>query len=166
MTYTTTIFTVIIAFILTFKSGFATAQVKAPLAIEEFTRGLNPTDEILLFDLTEIKARKIDTAYVIYHPASWAEYHPKINPCNCTYNDTLYLYRFDSEGRIIQYTYFQHLGDYSTTFYYDTLGNIVARSMFSRYGKIKEQTLTPIQPRTLHLQSQYSKELKLVVTVS
>ena len=52
------------------------AQVKAPLAIKEYERGLNPVDEITLFDLSEIKHRNIDTAYIIYHPGSWAESYP------------------------------------------------------------------------------------------
>ncbi len=134
---------VIILLALTLVAGILKAQVKPPLAIEEYKRGLNPIDEIPLFDLTEIKNRKIDTAYIIYHPASWAEYEKTINPCTCPYNDTLSLYRFDSGGRIIQYTYFQQLGDYSTTFHYDSLGNIIARDMFSRIGAKKGTTTIP-----------------------
>ena len=122
---------------------FVHAQIKAPLVIEEYKRGLNPVDEIPLFDLNEIKLRKIDTAYIIYHPASWAEYDKIINPCSCSYNDTLALYRFDHQGHIIQYTYFQRLGDYSTTFHYDTLGNITSRDMFRRYGAYKGTTSYP-----------------------
>lgn len=123
------------------------AQVNAPLAIEEYKRGVNPADEILLFDLSEIKSRKIDTAYIIYHPASWAEYEKTINPCTCPYSDTLSLYRFDSEGRIIQYTFFQQLGDYSTTFHYDTSGNIIARDMYRRLG-VKKGTTTLLYPHS------------------
>src|SRR5690606_28175974 len=104
------------------------------LAIKEYDRGLNPVDEITLFDLSEIKQRKIDTAYIIYHPASWAEYHPTGNPCTCPYSDTLELYVFDSEGRIIQSTSFQQLGDYSTTFHLDSLGNTISRTMYRRNG--------------------------------
>jgi len=133
----------IIFLTLTFVVGLLKAQVRPPLAIEEYKRGLNPVDEIPLFDLTEIKKRKIDTAYIIYHPASWAEYEKTINPCTCPYNDTLSLYRFDSEGRIIQYTYFQQLGDYSTTFHYDSLGNIISRDMFRRAGAKKGTSTIP-----------------------
>lgn len=111
-------FTILVLF--TFSSGYS--QVKAPVAFKEYEEGINPIDEIRLFDLAEIKARKIDTAYIIYHPASWAEYHPTGNPCTCPYNDTLALYRFDSEGRIIQTTHFIHPKRFSTAVDYDTLG--------------------------------------------
>jgi hypothetical protein len=108
-------------------------QIKPPLAIEEFKEGLNPLEEIRLFDLKEIQKRRIDTVYIIYHPASWAEYH-QTNPCSCSYNDTLTRYVFDTEGRITEYTYFQQLGDYSTTIHYDTLGNRTALTQYRRYG--------------------------------
>ena len=110
------------------------AQVKAPLAFKEYERGLNPVDEITLFDLAEIKQRKIDTAYIIYHPASWAEYDSSYNPCTCPYSDTLELYVFDYEGRIIQSTSFQQLGDYSSTDRYDSLGNSISRTLYRRNG--------------------------------
>ena len=134
---------IIILITLTFVVEILKAQVRPPLAIEEYSPGLNPVDEIPLFDLDEIKKRKIDTAYIIYHPASWAEYEKTINPCTCPYNDTLSLYRFDSEGRIIQYTYYQQLGDYSTTFHYDSTGNITARDQFRRIGAKKGTTRIP-----------------------
>ena len=101
---------VVIFLVLTSVSALLKAQVKPPLAVEEYLRGLSPVDEIPLFDLTEIKRRKIDTAYIIYHPASWAEYDSSYNPCTCPYSDTLELYVFDYEGRIIQSTSFQQPG--------------------------------------------------------
>lgn len=110
------------------------AQVPPPLAIKEYKRGLNPVDEIPLFDQAEIKQREIDTAYIIYHPASWAEYDSLIHPCTCPYSDTMALYRFDSEGRIMQQTSFLQAGDYADTDYYDTSGNLTARGRYKRKG--------------------------------
>jgi YD repeat-containing protein len=109
-------------------------QVKPPLAAQEFDEGLNPVEEIRLFDLKEIKSRNIDTVYIIHHPASWAEYHPTFNPCTCSYNDTLSRYVFDTEGRIIESTSFRQLGHYSTTFHYDSLGNRTAITNYKRFG--------------------------------
>lgn len=140
---------IIIFLALTLIAKFSLAQAKAPLAIREYDRGLNPVDEITLFDLSEIKQRKIDTAYIIYHPASWAEYHPTGNPCTCPYSDTLELYVFDTEGRIIQSTSFQQLGDYSTTFHLDTLGNTISRTMYRRNnGKPSSYTVPYNLPDT------------------
>jgi hypothetical protein len=130
-----------IAFIiLIFSTGLIKGQVPPPLAFEEFKEGLNPVDEIPLFNLAEIKKRGIDTAFIIYHPASWAEYHPTINPCNCSYSDTLSMYRFDLEGRIIEHTIFHQSGDYSTTHHFDTLGNRIAVSLYRRVGAHKGTT--------------------------
>lgn len=134
---------IVLLLILTLLAGPSKAQVKPPFAIEEYQQNPNIYDDIRLFDLAEIKKRKIETVYIIYHPASWAEYHPTLNPCTCPYGDTLFFYRFDSEGRIIQYTYFQQLGDYSTTFHYDTLGSITARDMFRKIGAKKGTTTIP-----------------------
>lgn len=113
---------------------FTHAQIKPPLAIADLKEGLNPVEEIRLFDLQEIKERKIDTVYVIYHPASWAENHPTANPCTCSYNDTLSRYVFDNEGRITGHTYFQQRGDYSTTYHYDSLGYTFAMTNYRRIG--------------------------------
>jgi hypothetical protein len=109
-------------------------QVKPPLAVDDVKAGLDPSEEIRLFDLNEIKTRRIDTAYIIYHPASWLEYDSLIHPCSCTYNDTLTRFIFDNEGRIVERTSFQLLGDYSSTLHYDTLGNLTAITRFRRYG--------------------------------
>jgi hypothetical protein len=110
------------------------AQIKPPLAIDEYKEGIyggiTPEEEIRLFDLNEIKKREIDTAYIIFHPSSWEGEYPN----ECSYNDTLKLYRFDSEGRIIQSTSFQDLGNYSTTFHFDSLGNTISRVMYSKEG--------------------------------
>jgi hypothetical protein len=121
-------------FILTLLTTLAKGQVKPPLAIEEYDEGLNLFEEIRLFELREIKERSIDTVLIIYHPASWAEYESAINPCTCPYNDTLSRYVFDTAGRISEYTYFQQMGDYSTTFHFDTLGNTTARTSYRRFG--------------------------------
>ena len=55
--------------------GFIHAQVKPPLAVEEIREGLNPADEIRLFDLQEIKKRKIDQEVI-------SMFGPK-SPCGC-----------------------------------------------------------------------------------
>jgi hypothetical protein len=110
------------------------AQVKPPLAIEENKEGINPLEEIRLFDLQEIRQRKIDTVYIIYHPAGWEEGYQPPNRDNCSYSDTLTRYVFDREGRILEYTYFQQFGEYSTTIQYDTLGNRLALISYRRYG--------------------------------
>jgi hypothetical protein len=102
------------------------------LAYEDNMASLNPFDRLPLFDSAEIKKRKIDSVYIIYHPASWIEYHETLNPCTCPYNDTISLYRFDIEGRIIQYTKFDQLGDFATTFLFDSNGNRVSRSLYRR----------------------------------
>src|SRR5439155_240180 len=94
-------------FAFTLFTALIRGQIKPPLAVEEFKEGINPFEEIRLFDLKEIKARNIDTAYIIYHPASWAECDSTANRCTCPYSDTLYRYVFDKEGRIIEYTYYQ-----------------------------------------------------------
>src|SRR6185369_16591019 len=63
-----------------------------------------------------------------------AEYDSSYNPCTCPYSDTLELYVFDYEGRIIQSTSFQQLGDYSSTDRYDSLGNSISRTLYRRNG--------------------------------
>lgn len=121
----------VIFFVLLLIVSYATAQVRPPLAFKEMKEGLNPIDEIPLFDLEEIKRRKIDTAYIVYHPASWAEYHPQINPCNCSYNDTLSRYVFDTQGRIREETSFQILG-YTTIAEYDSIGRRIRTIHYDR----------------------------------
>ena len=101
--------------------GIGKGQV-SPLVTKEYMRGLNPVDEIPLFNTQEIKERRIDTAYVIYHPGSWSEYHPTINPCNCTFDDTLSRYCFDTQGRIIEYLNYIVPIKHRKSIYYDTLG--------------------------------------------
>ncbi len=137
------------------------AQVKPPLAFQEYSEGLNPVEEIRLFDLKEIKVRKIDSAYVIYHPASWAEYEPTINPCTCSYNDTLELYIFDSEGRIRRKTSFQNLGQFSTTFFFDSAGRRTAIDSYRKRGNkagtstfIIPYSDTAFNPRIVHSKKQ------------
>lgn len=98
-------------------------QVKPPLAINDFREGLNPLDEIRLFDLNEIRSRKIDTVYIIYHPASWIEDDLKGKPCNCSYNDTIASYVFDKKGRIIEKSSINNVLGYASTAHYDTNGN-------------------------------------------
>ena len=46
---------IIFFFILILNAELIRGQVKPPLAIKEYEEGLNPVDEIRLFDLTEIK---------------------------------------------------------------------------------------------------------------
>lgn len=122
------------------------AQAKPPLALEEYYEGIykqiTPKEEIRLFDLNEIYARKIDSVYIIRHPASWEENWPN----QCSFNDTLDFYRFDSKGRIIQWTYFQGLGDYSTTFHLDSIGNTISRVMYSRSGSNPGTKTYPTPP--------------------
>ena len=132
------------------------AQVKPPLAIKEYDRGTNPVDEITLFDLSEIKERKIDTAYIIRHRASWAEYCPAISPC--AYSDTLELYVFDDEGRIIQTTSFP--GDYSTTYRFDSLGNIISTGSHRRYGDKPGGYTTPYNPPDTTMFKTVTKRVK------
>jgi hypothetical protein len=116
-----------------------------PLAIDRYyegEHGLTPILDIRLFDLKEIAARRIDTAYIIRHPSSWEPGFPNA----CSFGDTLFLYCFDSKGRIIQYTYFQGMGDYSTTFHYDSLGKILSREMYRRKGKDAGTKIYPTVP--------------------
>src|SRR4051794_29058211 len=106
-------------------------QVRPPLAIGPYIYEIDttaPNENIRLFDFTEIASRKIDTAYIIYHPAGW----DLLFPNTCSYSDTLEFYCFNSNGKIIQWTYFQQLGAYSSTVYYDSLGNPFARAQYQR----------------------------------
>src|SRR4029078_5389891 len=67
---------------------------------------------------------------------SWVETDIKEPPCSCTYADTLVRYVFDNEGRIIEETHFQN-PIYSSTNYYDTLGNLILiSSTFKKGSKI------------------------------
>lgn len=121
------------------------AQVTPPLALgnpEEALRYIKRPADIFLFDLAEIATRKIHSAYIIRHPSGWEPNYP--NPCS--YGDTLDFYCFDSTGRIIQRSYFQSMGDYSTTFYYDSTGNLTARAMYRRNGYRSGTNLYPINP--------------------
>lgn len=136
--------TALLSFLLSLAS--IQGQRSAPLAIEEYKRGLNPKEEIPLFDLDEIKARKIDTVYIIYHLASWAEYDSVINPCTCSYSDTLFKYVFDEEGRIIALTHYQQLGDFSYTMHYDTSGHLIGRTNYRRYGANRGSKTTMFPP--------------------
>ena len=97
------------------------AQKKAPLAVEGYYKSHNIFDSLYLFDLKEIKERRITSAYIIFHPASWAEYDSAHHPCSCPYNDTLSIYRFDKEARIIQYTN-ANQGIYPITYDFDSTG--------------------------------------------
>lgn len=102
-----------------------TAQQTLPLAITNFDETLHRDQQIKLFDPDELKARKIDTAYEIMHPASWSEEH-HLKPCECAYSDTMTRYIFDANGRLKEYTQYALLSTYLTSFYYDTLGNRIA----------------------------------------
>jgi len=123
--------------ILLFQYSFC--QVTGPIAMEEFTyrRVRNPFDEIPLFNREEIKSRKIDTAYLVYHPASWAEDDTPFKTCPCSYNDTLESFVFDNEGRIQSSTTYQLLGDYSSTKHFDTLGKFIGITSYRKNGTRK-----------------------------
>ncbi|PZR28115.1 MAG: hypothetical protein DI535_08140 [Citrobacter freundii] len=110
---------------LTASSLMVIAQQIPPLAIVNSDENLHRDQQIKLFDLNELIARKIDTVYEIMHPASWAEEH-LFKPCDCAYSDTLKRYVFDSNGRLKEYTQYALLSTYLTTFYYDTAGNRIA----------------------------------------
>lgn len=118
------------------------AQVQAPLAIDSYLEGtpkLTPCMNIRLFDLSEIAKRKIDSAYIIRHPASWEPGFPNA----CSYGDTLELYCFDASGRIMHRSYFQGIhGEYSTTLNFDTLGNVISRST-GKHSVIKIYSMGP-----------------------
>ena len=100
-------------------SLIANSQKKAPIAIDGYYKNHNIFDSLYLFDLKEIKERGITSAYIIFHPASLAEYDSVHHPCNCPYNDTLSIYKFDKEARIVQYT---NHGIYPITYDFDSTG--------------------------------------------
>ena len=104
---------------LSFFALMVNAQKKAPLAIEDYYKSHTIFDSLFLFDLNEIKQRKITSAYIIFHPGSWAEYDSAHHPCNCPYNDTISIYKFDNEARIVQYI---NHGIYPITYDFDTTG--------------------------------------------
>lgn len=110
----------------------ANAQVKPPLVAGDFDDGINPFEEIRLFDLAEIKARKIDTIYIIYHPSSWGYVDIDSNICANSYNDTLTRYVVDTQGRIIEKTNLNNVLGYSNTFHFDSLGNQIAMTTYNR----------------------------------
>ncbi|MCX6316882.1 MAG: hypothetical protein NTW29_06310 [Bacteroidetes bacterium] len=105
--------------------------------------GQEQQDKIPLFDRHELKVRKADSAYIIYHPASWAEYHPTLNPCNCPYSDTVAIYVFDKEGRVVQEINFVQLGDYGSGFQYDSTGKSIARISFRKEGARRGYVYAP-----------------------
>lgn len=112
----------------------ANTQVKPPLVVHDYEEGINPVEEIQLFDLAEIKARRIDTVYIINHPAGWVLVDIDSKICANSYNDTLTRYIFDTQGRIVETTNFGQLGEYSKTYHFDTLGNQIAITMYNRSG--------------------------------
>jgi hypothetical protein len=115
-------------FIFFFSSLYSYSQQDVEDVVgRDFRSGLNPSDEIPLFNKEEIKKRGFTTAYIVYHPASWFEDQP------CSYNDTLAAYRFDNKGRIAEVTQFKTLGMFGTTFCYDTMGNWTKRISIRKY---------------------------------
>src|SRR6476469_2880445 len=120
----------LLLFVVTLLATVSRAQVKPPLAVEDLKEGLNPVDEIRFFDLEEIKMRKIDTAYIIYHPASWGD------TCDCInqLNDTISINILDKEGRIIQKTIFRPPRPSHPIFIYDSLSTTTETTMFKRSG--------------------------------
>lgn len=133
--------------ILISRSIAISAQGYVPLVIKEFmSPGLVQQDKIPLFDRHELKMRKADSAYIIYHPASWAEYHPTLNPCNCPYSDTVAMYVFDKEGRVVQEINFAQLGYYASGFQYDSTGKRIARISFRKDGARQGYVYIPYLP--------------------
>jgi hypothetical protein len=136
---------IVLAFI--YKSAAAQQRLQIPLAITGYTPKYSngskeKFDEFPLFDLAEIKARKIHTAYIIYHPGSWADYDTLYNKMTNRDNtppwcDTSHIYKFDDQGRIIQIA---QLDRYPQIIYdYDSTGYNIAetKSYYTKDGKKK-----------------------------
>jgi hypothetical protein len=120
-------------FIILSISGYSQANVESIVG-NDFPAGFNPVDEIQLFDRQEIKKRGFTTAYIVYHPPAWK--------MECSYDDTLSIFRFDREGRIAEETQLKTLGMFGTTWIYDTLGNWTKRVSIRKYedGRTKKDT--------------------------
>lgn len=110
-------------------TSFAQADVSSVVG-NDFPQGFNPVDEIPLFNKQEIKKKGFKTAYVVYHPPAWTG-DPNENACS--YNDTLTIFRFDEEGRIVEETQLKTLGMFGETRCYDSSGKWIKRISMRRY---------------------------------
>ncbi len=113
-------------------SIYCESQIREETVGRDYREGLNPVDEIPLFNKEEIKKKGFKTAYIVYHPPSWdGDY------CSCSYNDTITTYHFDREGRISDKTQMTWLGMYGAVVWFDTLGNWTKRvNLRKKEGKI------------------------------
>lgn len=97
-------------------SLYCESQIIEETVGRDYRNGLNPFDEIPLFNKEEIKKKGFKTAYIVYHPPSWdGDY------CSCSYNDTITIYHFDPEGDIADKTQWDWTGQYGTIRNHDYL---------------------------------------------